>query len=144
MIDNQALSDPITILQQIKGFYNSLYTRKSLKTEQECLNCLNNINTPLLSEYESLNCEGKLTLKEIYQILESMPGNKSPENNGLSKGFYLCIFDLLGQPLLESLNAAFDEGELSPSQRKAAVTLIEKKGKDKSQTDKKLETNIST
>ena len=41
------------------------------------------------------------------------------------------FFDLSGQPLLESLNAAFDEGELSPSQRQAIITLIERKGKDK-------------
>ena len=76
LIDNQALSDPTTILQEIKGFYNSFQTRKSLKTEQECLNYLNDINTPLLSEHESLSCEGKLTLKEIYLALESIPGNK--------------------------------------------------------------------
>ena len=60
-----------------------------------------------------------------------MPGNKSPGNDGLSKEFYLCFFDLLGQPLLETLNAALNEGELSPSQRQAIITLIEKKGKDK-------------
>ena len=49
----------------------------------------------------------------------------------MSKEFYLSFFDLLSQPLLESLNAAFDEGELSPFQRQAVITLIEKKGKDK-------------
>ena len=131
MIDNQTLTNPTAILQKIKGFYNSFYTGKSLKTEQECLNYLTDINTPLLSEHESLSCEGKLTLKEIYQVLESMPGKKSPGNDGLSKEFYLSFFDLLSQPLLESLNAAFDEGEHSPSQRQAIISLIEKKGKDK-------------
>ena len=104
---------------------------RPFKTEQECLNYLTDINTTLLSEHESLSCEGKLTLKEIYQALESMPGKKSPGNDGLSKEFYLSFFDLLSQPLLESLNAAFDEGELSPSQRQAIITLIEKNGKDK-------------
>ena len=131
LIDNKTLNNPTAILQKIKGFYNSLYTGKSLETEQECLNYLTDINTPLLSEHESLSCEAKLTLKEIYQALESMPGKKSPGNDGLSKEFYLSFFDLLSQPLLESLNAAFDEGELSPSQRQAVITLIEKKGKDK-------------
>ena len=129
MIDNQTLSNPTAVLQKIKGLYNSLYTRKSLETEQECLNYLTDINTPLLSEHENLSCESKLTLKEIYQTLESMPGNKSSGNDGLNKEFYLCFFDLLGQPPLESLNAAFDEGELSPSQRQAIITLIEKKTK---------------
>ena len=63
--------------------------------------------------------------------LESMPGKNSSGNDGLSKEFYLSFFHLLGQPLLESLNAAFDEGELSPSQRQAIITLIEKKAKIK-------------
>ena len=52
LIDNQT---PTAILQKIKRFYNSLYTRKYLKTEQECLNYLTDINTHLLSEHES--CE---------------------------------------------------------------------------------------
>ena len=73
LIDNQTLTNPTAILQEIKGFHNSLYAGKSLKTEQECLNYLTDINTPLLSEHESLSCEGRLTLKEIYQVLESMP-----------------------------------------------------------------------
>ena len=127
LIDNQTLPNPTAILQKIKCFYNSLYTGKSLKTEQECLNYLTDINTPLLSEHEGLSCESNLTLKEIYQVLESMPEKKSPGNDGLSKEFYLSFFDLLGQPLLESLNAAYDEGELSPFQRQAIITLIEKK-----------------
>ena len=107
LINNQTLTNLTVILRKIEGFYNSLYTGKSLKTEQECLNYLTDINTPLLSEHESLSCEGKLTLKEIYQVIESMPGKKSPGNDGLSKEFYLRFFDLLGQPLLENLNAAF-------------------------------------
>ena len=32
---------------------------------------------------------------------------------------------------MESLNYAFEKGELSSSQRQAVITLIEKKGKDK-------------
>ena len=55
-----------------------------------------------------------------------MPRNKSPGNDGLSKEFYLSIFDFLGRSLLESLNAAFDEGELYPSQRQAIITLRKK------------------
>ena len=39
-----------------------------------------------------------------------MAGNESPGNDGLSKEFYPCFFDLLGRPLLESLNVTFDEG----------------------------------
>ena len=66
-----------------------------------------------------------------YDALKSMPSNKSPGNDGLSKEFYLCFFDLLGQPLLDCLNFSYEKGELPASQRQAVITLIEKKGKDK-------------
>ena len=60
-----------------------------------------------------------------------MPSNKSPGNDGLSKEFYQCFFDLLCQPLLACLNFSYEKGELPASQRQAVITLIEKKGKDK-------------
>ena len=60
-----------------------------------------------------------------------MPFNKFPGNDGLSKEFYLCFFDTIGSILMESLNYAFDKGELSLSQRQVVITLIEKKSRDK-------------
>ena len=86
---------------------------------------------PTLSRNESESCEGKLDLNEIYDALKSMPSNKSSGNDGLSKEFYLCFFDITGQPLLDCLNFSYEKGELSASQRQAVITLIEKKGKDK-------------
>ena len=75
-------------------------------------------------------CEGKLSSNEIYAALESIPSNKSPANDGLSKVFQLCFFNTIGSILMESLNYAFEKGELSSSQRQAVITLIEK-GRDK-------------
>ena len=43
---------------------------------------------------------------------------KSPGNDGLT---------------VQSLNYAFENGELSNSQKQAVITLVEKKGKDKRQ-----------
>ena len=36
----------------------------------------------------------------------------------------------LSDPLLESYNASFENGELTVSQRQAIITLLEKKGKE--------------
>jgi len=33
----------------------------------------------------------------------------------------------LGEPLVESFNASFEKGEMSPSQKLAVITLTEKK-----------------
>ena len=57
--------------------------------------------------------------------------NKPPDNDGLSKEFYVCFFDTIGSILMENLNYAFVKGELSSSQRQAVITLIEEKGRDK-------------
>ena len=40
--------------------------------------------------------------------------------------FYNCFFEILGQDLLDSLNASYDFGELSISQRRGAITLVPK------------------
>ena len=132
LIENDTeITDANVILKHIKHFYEDLYSTRSCKTELDCFEYLSPVNTPTLSRNESKSCEGKLNLNEIYDALKSMPSNKSPGNDGLSKEFYLCFFDLLGQPLLDCLNFSYEKGELPASQRQAVITLIEKKGKDK-------------
>ena len=89
-----------------------------------------NINTPKLLENETLQCEGKLTLKECWDALVSMGSNKSPGNDGLTKEFYVCFFAEVGSLLVSTLNFCHDKGELT-SQKQAVITLIEKRRKDK-------------
>ena len=59
-------------MKSLKEFYSSFYKRKSLKTEKECLECLAGINAPSLSKYDQGLCEGKLSLKEIFDALNNM------------------------------------------------------------------------
>ena len=60
-----------------------------------------------------------------------MSNGKGPGNDGLTKEFYVCFWKDLGLLLVNTLNYAFQYGELSTSQRQAVITLIEKKGRDK-------------
>ena len=119
------------IMKNLKSFYSTLYTRKSCKTEKQCFEYLTEINTPVLTPEERELCEDQLTLDKIFKALNTMPPNKTPGSNGLTKEFYLAFFDLLGLRLLKCLNYAFSNGESSASQRQAVITLIEKKGRDK-------------
>ena len=50
---------------------------------------IKDINAPSLSANEQTICEGRLTLKEIYEALSNLPSNKTPVNDGLSREFYL-------------------------------------------------------
>ena len=93
------------IMKSLKSFYRTLYTRKSCKTEKQCFEHLDKINTPVLTPEEREFCEGQLTLNEIFKALNTMPPNKTPGSDpgsdGLPKEFYLAFFDLLGLRLSE-------------------------------------------
>ena len=118
-------------MKRLKSFHKTLYTRKSCKSEKQCFEYLDKINTPFLTPEEREFCEGQLTVNEIFKALNTMPPNKTPGSDGLTKEFYVAFFDLLGLRLLKCLNYAFCKGVLSASQRQAVITLIEKKGRDK-------------
>ena len=92
---------------------------------------LGNINTPKLQDNDIECCEGKLTLKESWEALNSMKNSKSPGNDGFTKEFYVCFLGNLGSILVKTLNYSYDEGELSSSQKQAVIFLTEKKDKDK-------------
>ena len=57
-----------------------------------------------------------------------MAKGKAPGSEGLPPEFYLALWDVLGEDLVEVLTASFTAGVLPPSQRTALISLIFKKG----------------
>ena len=102
-----------------------------MKTEQECFEYLAKISTPQLSENDKAIFEGKLTLQNIWEALNSMKNGKTSGHDGLSKEFCACFLEEMGSLLLKSLIHSHAVGELSTSQKQAVITLTEKKGRDK-------------
>ena len=88
------------------------------------------IEIPELNNEEQEQMEGIFTLEECKKILESFEDNKSPGEDGFTAEFYKHFFDLIGFDLIQSLNQAFEEGELSISQRRGVITLIPKEDSD--------------
>ena len=101
--NNKIITDQDTIQKNLKRFYSSLYTRKSLKHEKECLEFLTDINIPLLSNDNQKVCDTSLTLTELNDALNGMPASKTPGNDGLTKEFYIAFFDKLGPWVLKCL-----------------------------------------
>ena len=83
------ISDLRKISEELKNFYGNLYRKTSVKTEGECFEYLEKLNTPLLTSDEQSLCEGKLTLQECWEALTSMKNGKSPGNDGFTKEFYM-------------------------------------------------------
>ena len=56
-----------------------------------------------------------------------MENDKSPGNDGLTKGFYVTSCDDIKATFISSLKQTKERKELSISQRQAIIKLIEKK-----------------
>ena len=50
-------TDPVEILSNLRNFYAFLYRRQSNKTENECLEYLENLNLPRLNDAEKAVCD---------------------------------------------------------------------------------------
>ena len=110
--NEQETSDPIEITRSLKKFYSSLYTRRSNKTEGECIAYLRNINIPKRTDERNIS-EGKLSKMKIWNAFNSVGNNKNPGNDGLSKEFYVCFFQEIHSYFLDALNLSFTHGQLS-------------------------------
>ena len=80
---------------------------------------------------QRISCEGKITIEECERTLGSFETGKTPGSDGIPIEFYKTFWPLIGDFMVNSFNEAYDNKEMSSSQRQAIITLIEKKGKDR-------------
>ena len=120
-------NDKIEILKEIEQFYSSLYTTNNPKKD-EIVQYINECKTNnRLSDTERDKCEGKLTVAECTSAIKKFKPNKSPGSDGLSAEFYKTFWHKIDNIVVDSLNYAYKNGELSDSQKIGVVSLIYKK-----------------
>ena len=130
--DGILITNPKEILQEIEKLYSDLYRADSLTPSENLLNSfLENPEIHRLTAENAQAFEGKLTVAECFKSLQLTENNKSPGDDGLTAEFYKAFWNIAGNLMIESLNYSYDHGELSNSQKRAIITLIEKKDKDK-------------
>ena len=56
-----------------------------------------------------------------------MPKGKTPGSDGFPMEFYQALWKTLGADLVRVLNAAFEAGQLSTSQRRGLIIVLYKK-----------------
>ena len=126
------ITDPKNVMHEIEKFYTDLYKDDSLTLSIDLLNSfLENPEIPRLAADNALICEGKFTVAECFKSLQLLENNKSPGEDGLTVEFYEAFWNIVGNLMVESLNYSYDHGELSNSQKRAIITLVEKKDKDR-------------
>ena len=131
LIDNAEITDSQKIEEELKSFYENLFTCNNSNTQDQNLVFLENISLPKLSENEINLCEKNLTELELFESLTDMPENKSPGNDGLTKEFYVFFWEEIKECFLNSIKETIDKKEFSVSQRQAIIKLLEKKDRDK-------------
>ena len=133
-INGSISTDPSNILSEQRRFYQELYTSKFRNTDN--LNAiaafLNDLNIPKLLEEQKISCEGEITTEECVLLLDSFQNNKTTGNDGIPIEFYKKFWSLISEPFIQCANECFEKGEMSCSQKQAVITLLEKKGKDRS------------
>ena len=92
----------------------------------------NDLNIPTLSEDQKNISEGKISAEECYRLLDSFDNNKTPGNDGIPIEFYMIFWPVISDSFMDCINESFEKGEMSSSQKRAIITLIEKKEKDRS------------
>ena len=76
-------------------------------------------------------CEDGIIAGEWQNVLKTFPTAETPGNDGIPIEFYNTFWPLPGDTFINSFKEAFMKKEMSPSQRQAAITLIEKQDKDR-------------
>ena len=72
--------------------------------------------------------EGKISTNEYFEAFQT---NKALGNDGVTVEFHLGFGHLVGKCLVNALNFAHEQGQLSNSQKQAMSTLLEREGKDR-------------
>lgn len=131
-LNGNILTDSPSILKAQKDFYQKLYSNKMVNSnEANIIHFLNDIDIPTLSNDQRENCEGELTIEECKNSLDSLCNGKTPGIDGLPAEFYKTFWHLIGPPLLDTLNSSYRQSNLTMTQKQAVITLVEKKGKDR-------------
>ena len=123
--NGRTVTDAKEIMCEIQNFYDELY-KSSVGGNINSFEAFYDMNFPKLSDEEKNELEGMITIKEVIEVLKNLKNGKSPGDGGFTVDFYIQFFGLLGQDLVDSLNASYESGEMSVSQRRGVITLIPK------------------
>ena len=97
----------LLVAETIKLFYETLFQRPSQEYSVDDINhFLNTLDIPKPSTDQITRCKIDLTEKDLYDSMKSMENDKSPGNDGLTKGFYVTFRDDIKETFISSLKQA--------------------------------------
>ena len=124
--DGTTIKNEGQILYSIEKYYSELCKTVNNLEQKDFYSFIEPLTISKLTIEDREKMEGHLSLEECRKALDTFEGDKTPGEDGFTVEFYKTFFDLIGQDLVASFNAAYEVNELSISQRRGIVTLIPK------------------
>ena len=107
-------------------FYQTLFKSEGYN-ENEANELLNKVDSKLTEEEKQL-CDQEVSEDEIFKVLKLMKLNKSPGDDVILAEFYIEYWYLIKPEFMKIVMYSFDNNTLAPSQYRAILTLLYKKG----------------
>ena len=113
LIDNIEINNKKYINKEFYLYYKNLFNERQHLSEHDINNFLNTVSKfPQLSTEQSLECEKDIKEKELFETLNSMPNDKSPGNDGLTKELFEIFWSEVKKTFLSCVSHSLDKGEL--------------------------------
>ena len=107
------------IMGEVFSFYEGLYSKQENVVDGLNLDLLNSLTCKQLTDGQSKEIGGSITMTELSEPLDNMKNGKSPGPDGFTveffKCFCSCFWPELSHFLLRSINTAFKTGSKVPN-----------------------------
>ena len=124
ILNNQEVivKDPKIILNEIKKFYEKLYTSK-----RSCdLDFLDSIIIPKISDEMKTEMENEISEKEVSEALLQLANNKSPSIDGIPPEWIKAFWPKLKHFMTELMREIARDGRMHLTARRGIISLLEK------------------
>ena len=132
LIDNNGreLKNQADILNEIKHFYDELYTSRDHVLEDVDLhNLLHDYEIPILSNEDRNMLDKDITKSDVLESLKRCKNDKTPGTDGYTSEFFKFFWSDLGDFIHRSYIKSFHKGELSISQKLGIISILPKGNK---------------
>ena len=102
-VNKKELNDFQQIMDAIYNFYQTFLREKPSLSEECIQRFLVKVSLHKFNKNKTLKCEGAITECEILKALTSMDNDKSSGNDGITKEFYIKVWDAVKEPLCASI-----------------------------------------
>ena len=129
--DGQILTEQNSILNEVKNFYEHLFSKPTKINDQKLTNVLENSTYPKLNTAESLQLECELSLPEISKALLNMKNGKVPGIDGFPVEFFKVFWNNLKDFVLRAYKWSYKMGNMTITLRQCVISCIPKGNKSR-------------